>query len=64
VHGSVFHGEVAKLSAGMARHIIFLSGACSAPEVAALLVRTGSPFLEKPIAKDELKSAVLKAAAA
>ena len=64
MNGMQFHGEVAKLSARLARRIIFVSGACSAPEVAAFLVRTGSPFLEKPFAKDALKSAVLKAAAA
>ena len=64
MNGMQFHGEVAKLSARLARRIIFVSGACSAPEVAAFLVRTGSPFLEKPFAKDELKSEVLKAAAA
>jgi len=63
MNGMQFHSEVAKLSAGMARRIVFVSGASSAPEVAAFLARTRSPFLEKPIAKDALKSAVLKAAA-
>ena len=63
MNGMQFHGEVAKLSAETARRIVFVSGACSAPEVKAFLVRTGSPFLEKPIAREDLKRAVLKAAA-
>jgi CheY-like chemotaxis protein len=63
MNGMQFHSEVAKLSAGTARRIVFVSGACSAPEVRAFLIRTGSPFLEKPIAKEDLRGAVLKAAA-
>ena len=63
MNGMQFHSEVAKLSAGLARRIVFVSGACAAPEVRAFLVRTGSPFLEKPIAREDLRSAVLKAAA-
>ena len=63
MNGMQFHSEVAKLSAATARQIVFVSGACSTPEVSAFLARTGSPFLEKPIAKEALRRAVLKAAA-
>jgi len=62
MNGMQFHDEVAKISPGLARAIIYVSGNTSAPEAAAFFTRTSKTCLPKPIEREQLMSAVLAAA--
>jgi CheY-like chemotaxis protein len=61
--GIQFHAEVAKLEPSLADRMIFVTGAASSAKAQAFLERVPNRCLTKPFAADDLRRAVLSAAA-
>jgi len=62
MNGMQFYDEVAKVSAHLARRIIFITGGAFSPEAADFLERTRNTCLTKPVNREALKAAVAAAA--
>jgi CheY-like chemotaxis protein len=56
-----FHDRVTALNAGLARRMVFVSGAAGTPEVEDFARRSGIPCLPKPFDRDELRAVVAEA---
>jgi len=63
MNGMEFYEEVARISARLARRIIFITGGAASPEAAEFLERSRNVCLAKPVKREALKSAVRAAAA-
>ena len=60
--GLQFFGEVEKLNAGLARRIVFVTGAAADSNFESFLEKTGCAYLQKPVDAEALRSAVSAAA--